>query len=93
MSSASNKATDHAPPRASNGSMGEPAGPATGARLKLVNTSLSDSGEHILVHFVSTEDQVVTIQLEIAFATRFHQNLGTLLDRLKAMEVPQPRWH
>jgi hypothetical protein len=72
---------------------GEPSGPTTAARLKQINTSLSDSGDHILVHFVSTQDQVVTVQLEISFATKFHQNLGKLLEQLKTMETPQPLWH
>ena len=58
--------------------LGEPRGRRQPARRKLVDTSLSDSGEHILVHFVSTQDQMVTVQLEIAFATRFHQNLALL---------------
>ncbi|HYL95768.1 MAG TPA: hypothetical protein VET69_08185 [Terriglobales bacterium] len=93
MSSASNNATDAAVLRAPDGTMGGPSDPKTAARLKLVNTALSETGEHILVHFVSTQDQVVTVQLEIEFATRFHQNLGSLLNQLKAMETPPQRWH
>lgn len=90
MSSASNNAADNALPPAPDGIMGESPGPTTAARLKMVNTSLSESREHILVHFVSIQDHVITVQLEIAFTTRFHQNLGTLLGQLRAMETPQP---
>jgi hypothetical protein len=93
MSTASNKAIDQGLPSAPDGTMGGSQDPATAATLKLVKTVPSVNGEHILVHFVSTQDQIVTIQLEIAFATRFYQNLGSLLDQLKAMEAPQPRWH
>jgi hypothetical protein len=93
MSTASNKAIDQGPPSAPDETMGGSQDPAKAATLKLVKTALSASGEHILVHFVSTQDQIVTVQLEIEFATRFHQNLGALLDQLKAMEAPQPRWH
>jgi hypothetical protein len=93
MSAVPNKATDHRPLRAPDGTMGKTPDPTTAARLKLINTALSSNGEHILVHFVSAQDQVFTVQLEIAFAAKFHQSLGTLLDQLKAMEAPQPRWH
>ncbi len=93
MSSGSNKATDHAPRRAPDGTVGGPPDSTKGARLKLINTALSGDGEHVLVRFVSTQDQTIIIQLEIEFATRFHQSLGTQLDQLKAMAAPQPRWH
>jgi hypothetical protein len=94
MSSASDKATGDASACASDSSTkAEPPVPTTNARLKLINTALSSNGEHILVHFVSTQDEVLTVQLEIAFAARFHQSLGNLLDQLKAMEAPRPQWH
>jgi len=91
MSSASNKATEEEPRSAPAETSGGSQDPATAARLKLVRTSLSPTGEHVLIHFVGTQDQMVTIQLEVALATRFHENLGTLLDQLKAMRAPLPR--
>ena len=66
---------------------------AQGASPELITASLSSNGKFIHIHLVGGPNQVVTLQLELRVATRFYENLATLLDPAKGKETPQPRWH
>jgi len=62
--------------------------------LKLINMSTGADRKSVILHFLTHGGQVLTVQLEMDMAIRFHRGLGGILERLSsAADNDVPKWH